>query len=215
MYGALYVVEDLDDYLADPETYLAQHPLPAADNLLKYLRPRKEWKLEDLAASVEQLDHGRSYSNGKQMFQVANCIACHRVGGTGNEFGPDLVKLDPKLTAPDILRDILEPSAKINEKYYTYIFEIGSGKVVSGLIVEENADVVKVVENPLLKTEPLVIRRSDILERKKSPTSMMPKGLLDKLTREEILDLLAFVISRGDPQHRLYQGANGHAHSRN
>ena len=50
MYGALYVVEDLDDYLADPEAYLAKHPLPIADELLKFNRPRKEWKFDDLAA---------------------------------------------------------------------------------------------------------------------------------------------------------------------
>src|SRR5262249_11847109 len=67
MYGALYVVEDLDEYLADPETYLTKHPLPITDDLLKFVRPRKEWKLEELASSVEQLKDGRSFSNGKQI----------------------------------------------------------------------------------------------------------------------------------------------------
>ncbi len=61
MYGALYVVDDLDEYLADPEAYLARHPLPIEDELLKDSRPRKEWKFEDLAAGVEELDAaGRS-----------------------------------------------------------------------------------------------------------------------------------------------------------
>ena len=49
MYGALYVVEDLDEYLADPEAYLAKNPLPIEDELLKFNRPRKEWKFDDLA----------------------------------------------------------------------------------------------------------------------------------------------------------------------
>jgi putative heme-binding domain-containing protein len=212
MYGAMYVVDDLDEYSADPEGYLARHPLPAADELLKFIRPRKEWRFEELAPALAQLGHGHSYGNGKQMFQVANCVACHRFCGMGNEFGPDLAKLDPKLTAADVLRDILEPSAKINEKYCTYVFETGSGKFVTGLVLEETPDVVKVIENPLLKTEPMILRRSDILERKKSPTSMMPKGLLDKLTREEIVDLIAFITSRGDPHHSLFQGAHDHAH---
>ena len=53
MYGAFYVVEDLDDYLADPEGYLAKHPLPIHDELLKNNRPRKEWTFDDLASSVE------------------------------------------------------------------------------------------------------------------------------------------------------------------
>ena len=118
MYGALYVVEDLDEYLADPEGYLAKHPLPIEDELLKFNRPRKEWKFEDLAAAVGEAEAGRSFSNGKQMFQVATCVACHKLNGVGNEFGPDLTKLDPKRQAPvDILHDILEPSFRINEKY--------------------------------------------------------------------------------------------------
>src|SRR5262249_34829428 len=75
MHGALYVVDDLEDYLADAEGYLAKHPLPIADELLKFNRPRMEWKFEDLAPAVEQLAHGRSFANGKQMFQVATCVA--------------------------------------------------------------------------------------------------------------------------------------------
>jgi putative heme-binding domain-containing protein len=212
MYGALYVVADLDEYLAGAETYLAKNRLPIADELLKFNRPRKEWKLEELAAAVEQLDHGRSFGNGKQMFQVANCVACHRMNGTGAEFGPDLTKLDPKLKTLDILRDILEPSFKINDKFYSYVIETQSGKVITGLILEENSEAVKIIENPLVKSQPIVLKVSDIVERKKSPVSIMPKGLLDKLTREEILDLVAYIASRGDQRHALFQGAHEHGH---
>src|SRR6202043_2623934 len=103
MYGAMYVVTDLDGYLADAEGYLAKHPLPARDELLKFIRPRKEWKFEDLAAAVEETKDSRSFGNGKQMFQVANCVACHRLNGAGQDIGPDLTKLDSKLKAVDVL----------------------------------------------------------------------------------------------------------------
>ena len=75
------------------------------------------------------------------MFTVATCVACHKMNGVGNEFGPDLTKLDPKhATSPsDILRDILEPSFRINEKYQTFVFETASrARSITGLIVEEN-----------------------------------------------------------------------------
>ena len=49
-------------------------------------------------------------------------------------------------------------------------------------------------------------------EKKKSDTSIMPKGLLDKLTREEILDLVAYVVARGDDHHKLFQGVHEHHH---
>jgi putative heme-binding domain-containing protein len=213
MYGALYVVEDLDEYLADPEGYLAQHPLPIADELLKFVRPRKEWKLEELASSVEGLKEGRSFSNGKQVFQAASCVSCHKLNGVGNEIGPDLTKLDPKQQKPiEILRDLLDPSFRINEKYQTFTFELESGKVVTGLVVEETPERVKVLENPLTKADPVVIKKSDISERKKAPVSIMPKGLLDKLTHEEILDLIAYVAAGGNAKSPLFQGGHEHGH---
>jgi putative heme-binding domain-containing protein len=212
MFGALYVVEDLDDYLADPEGYLARNSLPVEDELLKFNRPRKEWKFDDLASSVDPLAPGRSFNNGKQMFQVANCVACHRLGGVGSEIGPDLAKLDPKLKPAEVLKEILDPSAKINEKYQTYVFETESGKVLSGLVLEDTPERVKVIENPLAKAEPVVLKPSEIVDRAKSPNSIMPKGLLDKLTREEILDLVAYVASGAEPKSPEFQGGHNHDH---
>jgi putative heme-binding domain-containing protein len=213
MFGALYVVEDLDEYLADPEGYLAKNSLPVEDELLKFNRPRKEWRFDDLASAVEPLAPGRSFNNGKQMFQVANCVACHRLGGIGSEIGPDLTKLDPKLKPVDIVKEILDPSAKINEKYQTYVFETDSGKVISGLVLEDTPERIKLIENPLAKSEPVVLKPSQIVERAKSPNSIMPKGLLDKLTREEILDLVAYVAAAGDPKSPLFSSGHEHAHA--
>lgn len=211
MHGALYVVADLDDYLANPEAYLAKNPLPIRDELLKDRRPRTEWKLEDLASFAIELKGGRSYGNGKQMFQAASCVACHKLEGVGNEFGPDLTKLDPKLKIEEVLKDIVEPSSKINEKYETWKFEMKSGKEYTGIILEEKDGKVKLIENPLTKAEPVTIKADDIETRSKSPVSIMPKGLLDKLTREEILDLLSYIYSRADKTHPLFKG-EGHGH---
>src|SRR5690606_17920121 len=149
------------------------------DELLKDRRPRTEWKLEDLAGALEELNGGRSYGNGKQMFTVASCVACHKLDGVGNEFGPDLTKLDAKLQPLDILKEVLDPSAKINEKYQTYIFELGSGRVLTAMVLQETPEAIRVIENPLAKAEPLTIPRGDIVERVKSAISMMPEGLLD------------------------------------
>ena len=81
------------------------------------------------------------------------------------------------------------------------------------MVLAETPEMVKVIENPLAKAEPMVLKKSDIAERKKSPISIMPKGLLDKLTHEEILDLIAYVIAKGDAKHKLFQGGHeGHKH---
>ncbi len=212
MYGALYVVEDLDAYLAGPEAYLSTHPLPIKDALLKDNRPRTEWTLADLAPAAESLKSGRSYAAGKQMFTVGTCIACHKLDGVGNEFGPDLAKLDVKLKAADILKELLEPSAKINEKYQTTVILTEGGQTITGIVLSESGTEVKLIENPLLKAEPIVIQKDEIANRKLSPVSVMPKGLLDKLSKEEILDLVAYLAARGDKKSPLFGKAEGHEH---
>ncbi|MBI3467702.1 MAG: c-type cytochrome, partial [Planctomycetes bacterium] len=212
MYGALYVVEDMDAYLENAESYLASHPLEIRDGLLKDRRPRTEWKLDDLAVAVADMKQGRSYATGKQMFQVATCVACHKLDGVGNQFGPDLATLDPKLTTLDILKEMLEPSAKINEKFQSQVFELTSGLVVTGIVLEETPESIRVIENPLAKTEPITLRRSEIASQQKAPISMMPKGLLDKLNREEVLDLIAYITARGNKDHELFRSEQHQHH---
>jgi putative heme-binding domain-containing protein len=209
MHGALYVVADLEAYQADPEGYLAKNPLPIDDPLLKFNRPRKEWKLEELSEGTKGLG-GRSFVSGKQMFTVGTCVSCHKLGGVGQEFGPDLTKLDPKWDATEVLRHVLEPSLKIDDKYKMYAFELSSGKVVTGMIVKEGGGEVQVIENPLLSTKPQVIKAGEIDRKTESKVSPMPKGLLDKLTREEILDLVAYVVAGGNPSHKVFQGGHDH-----
>jgi putative heme-binding domain-containing protein len=212
MYGAFYVVADVAAYLADPPGYLAAHPLPILDDLLKNNRPRKEWSFDDLASSVEGLNGGRSFANGKQIFEVASCVSCHRLNGVGVQVGTDLTQLDAKMTRGEILRSLLEPSAKIEEKYQSNVFALKSGKVVTGLVLEENPQQIKVIENPLAKSPPVFLDRAEIDERSRSTTSIMPKGLLDKLTSEEILDLIAYIAARGDARAPLFQGQHAHGH---
>jgi hypothetical protein len=80
------------------------------------------------------------------------------------------------------------------------------------MILEETPARIKVIENPLLKTVPVALDRAEIEERSKSPNSIMPKGLLDKLTREEILDLIAYIAARGDAKAPVFQGQHEHGH---
>ena len=139
---------------------------------------------------------------------MASCVACHKLNGVGNEFGPDLTKLDPKQQTPvEILHDILEPSFRINEKYQTCIFEMKTGKAITGLILEETPDAVQGDREPAGQGragDPQEVRHRT--RRTSSKVSIMPKGLLDKLTAEEILDLVAYVTSGGDEHDKLFQG---------
>ena len=126
------------------------------------------------------------------------------MNGQGANVGPDLTKLDPKYSPTDVLQHILEPSKKIDRKFQSNLFVMTSGKVISGLVVQEDSDTVHVVDNPTAPDKVRVLKKSDIDEREAGNVSIMPKGVLNKLTREEILDLLAFVVSKGDRKSKLF-----------
>ena len=216
MHGALYVVEDLDEYLADPEGYVAKEKIAPVDELLKFNRPRTEWKLADLAPTVDELDKGgRSFARGKQIFNVAACISCHKFDNAGQDFGPDLLKLDSKeFKAPaDVLKHLLDPSLRIEDKYKSYKFDLLAGGSFTGMVLEKTpTGDYKVIENPLAKAESRLIKKDDLDGAPKpSMVSIMPKGLLDKLTKDEILDLLAYVWARADPKHKYFAGGD-HKH---
>ena len=211
MFGALYVVADLEQYQANPEQYFAANPLPFKDELLKYTSRNTEWKFEDLNGTVAEMMHGRSFETAKNLFKVANCVACHKMNGEGFEVGPDLTKIDPKKHSKEhILRSLIEPSKEIAEKYQSNTFILDSGKTVTGMVVEETATQVRVLIDPLAKAAPLAIDKDSIDERVKSPLSIMPKGLLNKLTEEEILDLVAYIYAKGDKKHMLFHMHHNH-----
>jgi len=211
MYGALVVVPDLGAWQADPDGYLRKIALTPKDPMLADRRERREWKFEDLSQAVGMLEPGRDFARGKKLFESASCISCHKIEDKGNEFGPKLAELDPKWTPADVLREILEPSRKIDTKYQSDVITLDSGKVVTGLAVAEDKDSISLVENPLASVSPTVVKKAAIEGREKSKVSLMPKGLLDKLTKDEILDLLAYVYAKGDRTHGLFsKGGHGH-----
>ena len=99
---------------------------------------------------------------------------------------------------------MLEPSKKIDKKYQSNIFEMVSGKTIAGLIVKEDEKTVHVVDNPTAPDKVRIIQKDDIDDRSVSPVSIMPHGVLNKLTKEEILDLLAYVVSKGDKKSPMF-----------
>ena len=205
MFGALYVVNDVDAYMADPIKYVAANPLKINDELLTYLGRNTEWKLADLADDVMHVEHrANSFDVGEKLFSVASCIGCHKLNGKGANVGPDLTKLPPEYKPVDVLQHMLEPSKKIDKKYETSLFLLTSGKVVTGLIVKEDDESVDVVDNPTAPDKVRSIKKADIDDREVGKVSIMPQGVLNKLTKEEILDLLAYVISKGDKKSELF-----------
>jgi putative heme-binding domain-containing protein len=119
--------------------------------------------------------------------------------------GPDLTGLAGRFSARDLLESVLEPDKVISDQYAGVIIQTSTGKVVVGRITNFDGDEIHVNTDMLDPTALEIVDRQDIEELRTSPVSMMPSGLLNTLKEDELLDLMAFLLSRGDPDSLMFK----------
>jgi putative heme-binding domain-containing protein len=122
----------------------------------------------------------------------AKCSQCHKVGGKGNEVGPDLSD-QWRRDRSEIYRDIFEPSAVINPDYVPYTIALKNGQVLAGIVRAEGADRIRVSDTEAKST---VVPRAEIEELRPSATSIMPVGLVGAIGEANMRDLLAFLSAQ-------------------
>ncbi|RMG37225.1 MAG: azurin [Planctomycetota bacterium] len=197
MYGVMVVTEDLAAWQANP--------VPPADPLGLSRKLVKHWTLDDFRDVIAQGHWQRDHATGLRLFNEATCIKCHKIAGQGAAVGPDLTEVFKrhKGNRLSVLTEMLDPSRRIDEKYAVYSIITKKGQVISGIITSQDDHTLTLVANPE-KPQPQVIRKSDIDEMIRTNTSLMPKGLLDRFTKEEILQILSFLEAGGSPEHPVY-----------
>jgi len=172
-------------------------------------RPQREfvraWKINDLRRDLHRIGAGRSFGKGKVLFSAADCDQCHRLNGIGGTLGPDLTGVAQRNSRTVILREIIEPSQLIPDKYRSHQLITSSGKVNQGLVVRQDADFVYVANDPSKPDQLLKIPVDEIEEKIPSAVSMMPGDLLNTLSKEEILDLLAYIEAGGREDHPVFE----------
>lgn len=160
----------------------------------------RNWTLNDLEGSLSMVSQGRNFKRGQKMFRAASCVACHRMQQAGGAIGPDLTSLAARFSRRDMLASILQPDKVVAEQYRRDVLETSDGKVVTGMIIEGNdyrSPQLRLLTDPLRPDTIITIEKKNIESHRKSMTSQMPQGLLNTLTREEILDLLSYLESGG------------------
>ena len=165
----------------------------------------KEWKLDELAAVADKGLKGRSYENGRKMFGAAACFACHRFGNEGGMTGPDLTGASGRYNARDFLDQIINPSKEINEQFVPVVLTKTDGEKISGIIVNLNGDTVQVNTDLTDPNQRLGVDRKLVVKMEPSKISPMPEGLINMLKQDEILDLVAYVLSGGDAKHAMFK----------
>ncbi|MDA0752296.1 MAG: c-type cytochrome [Verrucomicrobia bacterium] len=166
----------------------------------------KDWSVDELAKAAEEgLKGGRSFAKGRKVFGEAACFSCHRFSGEGGSMGPDLTSAAGKFSARDLLESIITPSKEISDQYAPSVFTLEDGDSVTGRIVNLGDDNITVNVNMFDPNGNVGIDRKKVVSIKPSTVSMMPEGLASMLEKEEILDLLAYVLSRGDKNHTMFK----------
>ena len=155
----------------------------------------KQWKLEDLLPLEDDVFVGRDLENGKKMFALASCYSCHRISGQGGIVGPDLTAAGRRFGTKDLLETIIDPSKEISDQYEATIFQMEDGKTIVGRVANLAGKEYQIQENMIDPGKFTKIKAAQIEDMKASKVSMMPAGLLDTLTKQEILDLLAYMKS--------------------
>jgi len=184
---------------------LADKPKPR-DPVAAKARPFvKKWTTDHLLPEIDAGLSGRDFARGQEMFAAASCFKCHRFAGQGGAVGPDLTALETRFTWRDVLDSIIHPNKTISDQYQSTMFLLDNGRVVNGRVVNLNKNTLRIMTDMLDPGNLTIVNREQIEEQRPSPTSQMPEGLLDTLSKEEILDLLAYLRSGGDPDHELFR----------
>ncbi|MBM3969746.1 MAG: c-type cytochrome, partial [Planctomycetes bacterium] len=168
--------------------------------------PGKEYSVDEvLALAGGDGLKARDFKNGEKMYKAARCVICHRFGGDGGATGPDLTQLAGRFNLKDLTDAIVDPSKVISDQYKASTIETKEGKVITGRIVSESKETITVVTDPENATKVAVIKKSDIESNEPSKVSLMPKDLLKTLNENEVRDLLAYLLSRGNPNDAMFR----------
>ena len=198
--------EALTNCVTDPtertalETLSKSTPPAPAANLVMPKGPGKDYTVDEIVALAADGLKGRNFAQGKAMFASQLCINCHHFGGDGGNSGPDLTGSGNRYTLRDLAENIVEPSKVISDQYPSEQIDLKDGGVVVGRVVVEENNKLFVMTSALAPDALTTVDSANVKARQPFNISMMPPGLLSPLNKDELLDLLAYILSGGNPQ---------------
>jgi putative heme-binding domain-containing protein len=158
----------------------------------RFLAPEKRRKVLGSTFSIETLLAKKGDgARGKEIF-AAICATCHKAGGVGVDFGPDLSKISVKWNRGDLLEQITQPGKVIDPAWHVTTATLGDGESVAGFIAART-------EKSLRLKTPTGVQEIPATEIKNVTTAkatLMPEGLLENVTADEAADLLEFLANQ-------------------
>ena len=147
----------------------------------------------------------RDLANGKKMFSAGMCIVCHNFANEGGGVGPDLNTLAKRSDYRSMLESILQPNLVVSDQFEQHELKMKDGSTVLGRVVSEKDGVLSLVQSGFAPNTLTKVNKADVVSTKGSKISMMPPGLINSMNAEELKDLIAYLVSQGNPRHSVYR----------
>ena len=146
----------------------------------------ERWKKELTQESLA----GAKLEEGAALFKKS-CATCHKLYGEGLTIGPDLTGAN-RSNLDYLLMNIIDPSSVVPKQFTTSVIALHNGRVITGVVVGETEKTITVQTDK----EQLTVATDDIEQRRNSGKSLMPDGMIDALTPDQVRDLFAFMMFR-------------------
>ena len=153
--------------------------------------PEKTRRVAEVRGMLVEGDKGDA-TRGRAVFREA-CATCHRLFGEGEAIGPDLTGAE-RGDLTFLLTSVVDPSAVVRKEFEAQAVATTDGRLLTGLVADENDRTLTLIDG---QRQRIILARGDVEAMKPSPVSLMPEGLLDKLTEGQVRDLFKFLQSSG------------------
>ena len=152
--------------------------------------------LRSLAHPAEQPPVEGDVASGKAVFERVGCATCHILNGAGGFLGPSLDAIAVRRPSQKVRQDLLEPSAELAEGFGTVVVETVNGEKLEGVLKNEDSFTLLVLTSD---GEVRSFQRSELLSIDRPQRSQMPADYSERLSPDEVQNLLAFLDRQRDP----------------
>lgn len=167
--------------------------------------PGRGWKVEEAVKMVDSIGYGGvNFEQGKAMFAASLCGACHSIAGQGGVAGPDLTQLGTRFSNKDILESIIDPNKTISDQYGATVFYLKDGGSIMGRLINEDAGLYYISQNPFSPQDVRKVEKSSVSKTRVSEVSPMLPGMINRLSPQELVDLMAYLKSGGNVKDTIY-----------
>jgi putative heme-binding domain-containing protein len=167
--------------------------------------PGQNWTVDAVKAAFAKNKNDVNFENGQNFFKASLCVACHSINGTGGNSGPELSQVGTRFSITDIADAIINPSATISDRYRNINYHMSNETMVTGRVVEEKERELIISTNAFSPDLTTTIRKDRIVSQEESEISSMPAALINRLNEKELSDLMAYLISGGDKNNKIYK----------